>query len=157
MSDKMTILVLMALLVAFKLFDINIWKYDMLRSHHSKSYITTNYVGFGEWTFFTKSIKEIGVILPIVNFLLILCFFGFGGIFLLSVRHYDVSLYVPICSIVFAALCVITTLATIHNYSALGIGLKGNSVNYGERVITAIAFTAIICAIAYFKSRGVLF
>ncbi len=153
----MAALVLMALVAAFKLFDINIWRFDMLRSHHSKSYITTNYVGFGEWMFFTKSIKEIGIILPIVNFLLILCFFGFGGIFLLAVRHFDVSLYVAVGSIVFAVLCVITTAATVHNYSALGIGLKGNSVNYGERVITAIVFTAIICAIAYFKSRGVLF
>ena len=153
----MMILVLMALLVAFKFLDVNGWKYDMLRSQHSKSYITNNYVGFGEWLVFTKSIKEIGILLPIVNGLMLLNFLGFGGIFLLSARHIDVSLYLAGCTIFFAALCLITTAATIHNYSALGIGVKSSSASYGERVLSAVAFTAIICFFAYMKSRGVLF
>ena len=153
----MTILVLMALILAFKILDINIWKYDMLRSHHSKNYITSNYVGIGEWAFFTKSIREIGIILPIINILVILSFFGFGGVFLLALRHVDVKFFIALGACAFAFFSFVTTAATIHNYSALGIGVKGNSVNYGERVITAVVFTAIICFIAFIKSRGVLF
>ena len=137
----MTLLVLMVLLLAFKALDINGWKYDMLRSHHSKGYITSHYRGFGEWTLFTKSIKEIGIILPM----------------LLAVKHYDVSYYVAVGSVAFAFYCIVTTVVTFHNYSALGIGLKSNGVNYGERILSTVVFTVIMCILAYFKSRGVLF
>ena len=147
----------MVLLLAFKALDINGWKYDMLRSHHSKGYITNNYRGIGEWTLFTKSIKEIGIILPIVNFLIIISFFAFGGLLLLAVKHYDVEFYLAVGSAAFAFLCIVTTVVTFHNYNALGIRVKGNSVSYGERVLTTIVFTVIMCILAYFKSRGVLF
>lgn len=157
MSDKMTLLVLMVLLLAFKALDINGWKYDMLRSHHSKGYITSHYRGFGEWTLFTKSIKEIGIILPIVNFFIIISFFLYGGLMLLAVKHYDVSYYVAVGSVAFAFYCIVTTVVTFHNYSALGIGLKSNGVNYGERILSTVVFTVIMCILAYFKSRGVLF
>ncbi len=157
MNDKLMIAVIMVLLFAFKMLDVNVWKYDMLRSHHSKNYITSNYVGIGEWTVFSKSIREIGIILPILNILIILTFFGMGVLLLMAVRHIDVKFPLAVSSVVFAFYCVVTVAATIHNYSALGIGAKGNSVSYGERVLTAIVFTGIVCAIAYINSRGVLF
>ena len=76
---------------------------------------------------------------------------------LLAVKHYDVSYYVAVGSVAFAFYCIVTTVVTFHNYSALGIGVKSNSVNYGERILSTVVFTVIMCILAYFKSRGVLF
>lgn len=157
LNDKSAIIIFMVLLLAFKALDINIWKYDRLRTHHSKNYIQNHYVGAGEWLFFTKSIKEIGILLPIVNALSFLIFAGYGVLFLMLSRHMDIKLPLAVCSIAFAASCIVTTLSIIHNYSALGINVKGNSASYGERVITALAFSAIMCFLAFMKARGVLF
>lgn len=156
-NDKSAIIIFMVLLLAFKALDINVWRYDRLRTHHSKNFIQNNYVGVGEWLFFTKSIREIGILLPIVNIVTFLTFAGYGVLFLMLSQHMDIKLPMAVCSIVFAASCVVTTLAVIHNYSALGINVKGNSASYGERVITALAFSAIMCFLAFMKARGVLF
>lgn len=156
-NDKEMCVIFIVLLFAFKMFDVNVWKYDMLRAHHSKNYIQSNYVGLGEWTFFTKSFKEIGIVLPIVNILVILIFIAQAAVLLLAFRHLDIKQLLAVLSVAFMGCCVVTTGMIIHNYSALGIGFKGNSVNYGERVITAIVFTAIIAFFAYMNCRGVLF
>lgn len=157
-NNKLMILIIAALLFLFKTLDVNIWKYDMLRSHHSKNYIRNHYTGLGEWIFFSKSIKEIGIILPIVNFLILLSFPWLGWVMYLAVvNKADVSFEIAVSLIVFAGYCLAATAATIHNYTALGIGVKGNSVSYGERILTTIVFTGIICILAYTKSRGVLF
>ena len=129
----------------------------MLRGHHSKNYIRNHYTGLGEWIFFSKSIKEIGIILPILNFLILLSFPCLGVIFIMAVKRMDVKFYIAVSLMVFAVYCFVTDYATIKNYTRLGIGAKGNSVSYGERVLTTIVFTGIICILAYTKARGVLF
>lgn len=156
-GDTEILVIMMVLLFAFKLFDVNAWKYDMLRTHHSKNYITSNYVGIGEWIFFSKSIKEIGIVLPIVNILAVLTFIAQGGALLLALQKYNVKLYIAVIAIVFAFLSIVAMLMTVRNYTALGIEVKGNRVNYGERIITVIAFSAIMCFLAFLLSRGVLF
>lgn len=160
LANKSSIIIFMVLLLAFKALELNIWKYDRLRTHHSKNYIRSHYVGAGEWLFFTKSIKEVGVLLPVINIVTILLILVYGGLLALSVRHIDiinVRAANAVCSIVFAGCCVITAFATFHNYSALGINVKGNSSSYFERVIAALVFAAIMCFLAFLKARGVLF
>lgn len=156
-DDRVMVIIIAVLLFVFKMLDVNIWKYDMLRGHHSKNYIRNHYTGLGEWIFFSKSIKEIGIILPILNFLILLSFPCLGVIFIMAVKRMDVKFYIAVSLMVFAVYCFVTDYATIKNYTRLGIGAKGNSVSYGERVLTTIVFTGIICILAYTKARGVLF
>lgn len=156
-DDRVMVIIIAVLLFVFKMLDVNIWKYDMLRGHHSKNYIRNHYTGLGEWIFFSKSIKEIGIILPILNFLILLSFPCLGVIFIMTVKRMDVKFYIAVSLMVFAVYCFVTDYATIKNYTRLGIGAKGNSVSYGERVLTTIVFTGIICILAYTKARGVLF
>lgn len=156
-DDRVMVIIIAVLLFVFKMLDVNIWKYDMLRGHHSKNYIRNHYTGLGEWIFFSKSIKEIGIILPILNFLILLSFPCLGVIFIMAVKKMDVKFYIAVSLMVFAVYCFVTDYATIKNYTRLGIGTKGNSVSYGERVLTTIVFTGIICILAYTKARGVLF
>ncbi len=156
-SDKVFIGFIMLFTLAFKALDLNVWKYDMLRVTHSKNYIRNNYTGAGEWIFFSKSIREIGIVLPIINFFILLMFIAEAGVMYLAMDHYEVRFYIAVITVVFAVCSFITTFMTIHNYDALGIRVKGNRVNYGERIITAVSFTAIICFLAFVKSRGVFF
>ncbi len=156
-KDYEIVVIMMVLLLAFKGFELNIWKYDMLRTHHSRNYIRSNYIGLGEWAVFSKSFKEIGIILPIVNILTLLTFAAQGVVLYFSLKHFDVKFYIAVLYLVMAFLSLVTTVMTIHNYSALGIGVKGNRVNYGERVISALAFAAIVCFFAFMNCRGVLF
>ena len=156
-SDKVFIGFIILFTLAFKALDLNVWKYDMLRVTHSKNYIRNNYTGAGEWILFSKSIREIGIVLPVINFLILMLFIAEAGVLYLVMNHQEVRFHLAVITAAFAVCSIITTLMTIHNYDALGISVKGNKVNYGERIITAVSFTAIICFLAFVKSRGVFF
>lgn len=156
-DDRVMVIIIAVLLFVFKMLDVNIWKYDMLRGHHSKNYIRNHYTGISEWLFYSKSIKEIGIILPVLNSFILLSFPCLGAIFFMAVKKMDVKFYIAVSLMVFAVYCIITTFATVKNYTRLGIGTKGNSVSYGERVLTTIVFTGIICILAYTRARGIFF
>lgn len=145
----------MAFLVGFKFLDVNMWRYDRLRTSHSKSYIRSNYNGFSEQIFFSKSWRENGVMLMLINIVLIICFVAYAVLLGFSLLRLDVNKPLFVVAALFALCCLVTTFMIYHNYTRLGIGARGNVVSYAERVITSLVFTAFVCGLIYLQYRGV--
>lgn len=148
--DKYIIIFIIFLTVFIKIAYIDNYCYEKLRDKHSKSYIKKTYKGLINKIFYKDFIKEVGLLLSILNFLILLMIAVLTIVLIVSffaeIKHLLNSIIV-----IYFLFAVLYSFILLFNFVIMNKNCKGEKSSTFSRIFIALLFCLIF--ILYFINK----